>query len=243
VRELATLTRPNYALCIMGSTVLASNIAALRRSLGLNQASFAERVGTAQSYVSKWERGMQPNTRALAKMAEMARCSVEAFMDDAWKAPVKAEPRPVADLPPSRSADAGETVEIMAVDLSYAMGEGRSIDDYVEEEPFRFDLGFVRSISRSPPHRLRLARGLGDSMLPTLQTYDRVMVDTTQNRLQLDDRVYAISREGAGSIKRLRRAGPKRILVKSDNPAVDDYEVDEVELIIHGRVIWFARDL
>jgi phage repressor protein C with HTH and peptisase S24 domain len=147
------------------------------------------------------------------------------------------------DIPPTRSASGEDTVEILSLDLSYAMGDGTNIDDYVEEEPVRFDLGFIRQISRSPATRLRLARGIGDSMLPTLQSYDRVMIDTTQNMLKLDDRIYAISRFGAGSIKRLQAVGPSRILIKSDNPDIENVEVDAEDLIIHGRVIWFARDL
>lgn len=147
------------------------------------------------------------------------------------------------DMPPTRSADAGEIVEIVSLDLSYAMGDGTNIDDYVESEPVKFDYAFIRMITHSPPHRLRLAKGIGDSMFPTLHSTDRVMIDTTRNRLDLDDRIYAITRWGAGSIKRLRAIGPQRVLVLSDNPAVPDAEIDAENLIIHGRVIWFGREV
>lgn len=191
--------------------------------------------------------GIEPNKISLTRHGKRLFQGRELDRARAWLESIEAEDEkavhPTPDLPPIKSVGSGEVVELHAVDMSYAMGEGRNIDDYIESEPVAFDLALLRSITRAPPHRLRLARGVGDSMTPTLQSSDRVMIDTTQNMLKLDDRIYAISRFGAGSIKRLRTIGPGRILVKSDNPTVDDIEVDAQDLVIHGRVIWFARDV
>lgn len=147
------------------------------------------------------------------------------------------------DIPPTRLAGEDEVVELTRVDLSFSMGPGTEVDDYVEETPVRFDLAFIRQITRTPPDRLRLARGIGDSMFPTLLSSDNVMIDTTQRTLNLGDRIYAISLYGAAAIKRLRPIGPNRVLVVSDNPAVADQEIDAEDLVIAGRIIWFARDL
>jgi phage repressor protein C with HTH and peptisase S24 domain len=80
-------------------------------------------------------------------------------------------------------------------------------------------------------------------MFPTLLGNDSVLIDTTQKMLNLNDRVWAISLYGAAAIKRLRTIGPNRVLVISDNPAVENQEVDADDIIIGGRIIWFARDL
>lgn len=150
----------------------------------------------------------------------------------------------VADNSPTRSVDGGETAVITRLDLSLPMGPGATVDDYVEDEPIRFDLGYVRSFTRTPLHRLRIAQGVGDSMFPTLMTNDMVIIDTTQNQLLHSDRIYAASINGGAAIKRLRpTAGGRRILVVSDNKAIDAYEVDADEVVIWGRVIRFARDL
>ena len=150
----------------------------------------------------------------------------------------------VADQPTMRSADAGETVVIPRLDLSLPMGPGATVDDYVEEEPIAFDAGYVRSFTRTPPHRLRLASGAGDSMFPTLVPNDLVWIDTTQNQLLHSDRIYAASINGGATIKRLRpTAGGKRIVVISDNKTIEPYEVDAADVVIWGRVIRFARDL
>jgi phage repressor protein C with HTH and peptisase S24 domain len=114
----------------------------------------------------------------------------------------------------------------------------------VESEALQFDLGYIWSFTKTPPHRLRLAGGAGDSMFPTLVSNDLVWIDTTQNQLLHSDRIYAASINGGAAIKRLRPvAGGTRILVISDNKTVEAYEVDANEVVIWGRVIRFARDL
>jgi phage repressor protein C with HTH and peptisase S24 domain len=136
-----------------------------------------------------------------------------------------------------------DTVEIIALDLSLSMGPGTLIDDYVEGEPVKFGLGFVRNITRTTSDRLRLVRGIGDSMYPTLNGGDAIMIDTTQRSLSRQDGIYWVSIFGAAGIKRLRAVGAKKIMVISDNPTVPDYEVDANDVRIEGRAIWFARDL
>jgi hypothetical protein len=152
-------------------------------------------------------------------------------------------PRHTPDQPNIRTVDGNETVPIIKLDLSLPMGPGATVDDYIEEEPVTFDIGYVRSFTRTPPHRLRLARGVGDSMYPTLNSNDLVWIDSTQTRLNQADRVWAVSINGGAAIKRLRPLKGGRVLVISDNPTIDNYEVDADELIIGGRVIRFARDL
>jgi phage repressor protein C with HTH and peptisase S24 domain len=150
---------------------------------------------------------------------------------------------PEPDLPPSRSADAGETVQIIRLDLSLPMGPGATVDDYIESEPFTFDLAYVRSFSRTPAHRLRIATGVGDSMFPTLISNDLVWIDSTQNVLNQSDKIWAVSINGGAAIKRLRTLKGGRVGVISDNPLIENYEVDADEILIGGRVIRFGRDL
>ena len=51
---------------------LAARIRALRKSLGLSQASFASRVGVDQSNVSRWESGAPPDDAHIVRLAELA---------------------------------------------------------------------------------------------------------------------------------------------------------------------------
>lgn len=214
-----------------------------RQRAGLSKADFARGVGVHPTTYRAYESGQNGFAKLAAMFAKRLGVTAE-WLLEGGPLPEGHFPTPTPDIPPTRSAFRDdETVEIAQIDLSFAMGPGREIDDYIEQEPVKFDLGFVRSITRTPPSRLRLARGVGDSMFPTLQNNDRVMIDTTQRTLNLSDRVWAVSLYGAAAIKRLRTIGPNRVLVISDNVAVPDQEVDAEDLMIAGRVIWFARDL
>lgn len=144
--------------------------------------------------------------------------------------------------PPEPEPRDEETVDIMKLDLRFSMGPGSTIDDYIEETPVKFGIDYVRSFTRTPFERLRLAHGVGDSMFPTLQNSDLVWIDTTQRMLNLQDRIWAISLFGAAGIKRLRAVGNGKILVISDNKEIADQEVDADDLIIGGRVIRLNRD-
>jgi DNA-binding XRE family transcriptional regulator len=54
------------------SADLAMRIRALRKSLGLSQAGFAERIGVDQSNISRWENGAMPEDAHILQMAELA---------------------------------------------------------------------------------------------------------------------------------------------------------------------------
>lgn len=214
-----------------------NNVSFYRKQAGLSQTDLAERIGTTLNMLGKLERGDRTlDTDWLERIGRAL--SVEPHL---LLAPATAQ---VSDQLPTRSVDGGETAQLLRLDLSLPMGPGATVDDYVEDEPVEFDLGYLRAITRTPVHRLRLARGVGDSMFPTLQSSDEVLIDTTQNSLLHSDRIYAASINGGAAIKRLRPIeGGARVLVISDNKTIDAYPVDANEIMIWGRVIRFARDV
>jgi phage repressor protein C with HTH and peptisase S24 domain len=201
----------------------------------LSEAEWAVRAGVNRGFFTNLKnQPISPRSDTLRKvLAAIGR--TEADLYDTSRKP---------DLPMTRSVDAGETATLGRLDLSLPMGPGASVDDYVEDEPVIFDLGYLRAFTRTPAHRLKLARGVGDSMSPTILPNDEVLIDTTQNQLLHSDRVYAASINGGAAIKRLRPIeGGKRILVISDNKTIEAYAVDADEVRIWGRVIRFSRDL
>lgn len=210
--------------------------------VGKRPSRIATELGMAVTTLTRPANG-KATTRLGRKVLEALQAAFPAFPGWTEQLPTTA-PTAATDHLPSRSVDAGETVEIIRLDLSLPMGPGATVDDFVESEPVKFDLGYLRTFTRTPPHRLRLAGGAGDSMFPTLVPNDLVWIDTTQNQLLHADRIYAASINGGAAIKRLRpMAGGRRILVISDNKTVEPYEVDAEEVVIWGRVIRFARDL
>jgi transcriptional regulator with XRE-family HTH domain len=218
-----------------------NNIERLRKERGWSRPHLAGLMKTSYQQVEKLEKGERRLAQDWIDRAAAAfGVSPAAIISDTdGRTPVR-----TPDLPVAHSVDGGELVEIARLDLSLPMGPGATVDDFVESETIVFDAGYVRSFTRTPPHRLRLAGGAGDSMFPTLVPNDLVWIDTTQNDLLHADRIYAASINGGAAIKRLRPiAGGRRVLVISDNKAVESYEVDRSEVVIWGRVIRFARDL
>ena len=216
-------------------------------------AEFAEAARVNPTTYRAYENNQNGYAKLGASFAKLLGVSAEWLLEGGptpdSRVPEKLEPRSTRiDLAPdravTRSTDAGEIAEIIRLDLSLPMGPGATVDDFVEGEPLSFDLAYVRSFTRTPPHRLRLAAGAGDSMFPTLVPNDLVWIDTTQNQLLHSDRIYAASINGGAAIKRLRPvAAGRRVMIISDNKTVDPYEVDASEVLIWGRVIRFARDL
>lgn len=200
-------------------------------------ADFAREAGIKEVTYRAYENGQNGYAKHAASFAKRLKVSAEWLLEGVGTPPKH------PDQQSTQTIDAGETVEIVQLDLSLSMGPGTIIDDWTESEPVTFDLAFIRNITRSPPGRLRLVTGIGRSMEPTLQNGDTVMIDTLDRQLARQDGIYWVSIYGAAGIKRLRTIGQNRVLVISDNKDVDSQEVPLADLRIEGRAIWAARGL
>ena len=95
------------------------------------------------------------------------------------------------------------------------------------------------------PSHLALVKHVGDSMEPTLQHGDLVLIDLRANAV-LDDAIYALAVDDELRCKRLQRFVDGTVTVKSDNPNYDDQIVqppDLERLRIIGRVRWRGREM
>jgi phage repressor protein C with HTH and peptisase S24 domain len=85
----------------------------------------------------------------------------------------------------------------------------------------------------------------GDSMAPTLDDGDDILVDRGDAAASLRDGIYVLRLDGALNVKRLivDRAR-RRVSVKSDNPAYTSWPTLDLErLDVIGRVVWAGRRL
>lgn len=139
--------------------------------------------------------------------------------------------------------DRGDAVPVTALDLSLSMGPGTLIEEFIESEPVYMDLRLLQIITRTPSDRLRLVRGIGHSMEPTLRNGDQVLVDINDRQLSNLGGLYWIDYCGAHGIKRLQPAPRGKVWINSDNPVEPRIEADAEDVRIEGRVIWFAREL
>ncbi|MBU1564366.1 MAG: helix-turn-helix domain-containing protein [Proteobacteria bacterium] len=91
------------------------------------------------------------------------------------------------------------------------------------------------------PNKLVLMRITGDSMSPTIQANDTVLIDIGRRHI-IEGLIYAIRFDSTVMIKRLAFRPGGRILVISDNRTeYDAYEADMSDLHVLGQVIFFSR--
>jgi hypothetical protein len=115
----------------------------------------------------------------------------------------------------------------------------------VEERPTKgiaVDARCFREIGAQPPY-VSIIRIAGESMAPTLNHGDEVMVDHCDNMTKLRDGIYVLRREGVLIVKRVA-VGPQpgRFSISSDNSFYPSWADVEAELItVIGRVVWVSR--
>jgi phage repressor protein C with HTH and peptisase S24 domain len=98
-------------------------------------------------------------------------------------------------------------------------------------------------LTASAPAKLSIVRVEGDSMAPTLNAGDDILVDTGDAGDRLRDGIYVLRIDDSVVVKRLAlNPMGRRATIQSDNPAYADWPdcgLDEINCI--GRVIWSGR--
>lgn len=134
-----------------------------------------------------------------------------------------------------------DMVAVHEIDLAYGLG-GTYSDGHIDQQSQRFSRAWLESITRTPPSMLMMARGRGDSMQPTLQDDDIVLIDRSITHVREQDAIWALTIGDIAMIKRLRFRGD-RVLILSDNERVPVDEAHFEEVNIVGRVIFVGRRL
>lgn len=106
-----------------------------------------------------------------------------------------------------------------------------------------FEPRWLKSLTASPPNRLSIVRVEGDSMIPTLNPGDDVLVDLDDDGRRLRDGIYVLRFDDTLVVKRvaLNPLG-RTVTIQSDNPAYPDWPdcaLDKFDCV--GRVIWAGR--
>lgn len=134
-----------------------------------------------------------------------------------------------------------EIVEIEELDLTFGMGGGSYLDLPVKAKPRKFTRGWLRLFTQAPPVRIKIAQGIGDSMAPTIQNADLVIIDTADTRVKMGDQIWAVAYGETGLIKRLRPMPSGGVKIMSDNPLIGDEIAYDGELHVIGKVVAVVR--
>ena len=127
--------------------------------------------------------------------------------------------------------------------VTVSAGPGAFVTEEVGKPYFAFDERWLKALTPSGPANLSIVRVEGDSMAPTLNAGDDILVDLGDAGERLRDGIYVLRIDDALVVKRLA-LNPigRHVTIQSDNPAYPDWPdcgLDKINCI--GRVIWSGR--
>jgi phage repressor protein C with HTH and peptisase S24 domain len=154
-----------------------------------------------------------------------------------------AVPEALLGGPPENEEAPGGLVSVKRHAVTVSAGPGAVVAEEIGKPCFAFDERWLKSLTASRASELSIVRVEGDSMAPTLNAGDEILVDLGDGSERLRDGIYVLRIDDAVVVKRLA-LNPKgrRFTVQSDNPAYPDWpdcSLDQINCI--GRVIWAGR--
>jgi phage repressor protein C with HTH and peptisase S24 domain len=147
--------------------------------------------------------------------------------------------------PPQTEPPSSGLIPVNRVLVRASAGPGAVTESERGHAYFAFDDRWLRAITGSGAEQLSIIRVEGDSMAPTLNDGDDILVDRAECNEALRDGIYVLRVEDSLLVKRLAiHPLGKRVTVQSDNPAYPDWPdcgLEDVHCI--GRVIWAGRKI
>ena len=145
--------------------------------------------------------------------------------------------------PERAAADSAGLVPVMQSAVRASAGPGAIPADEASRPYFAFDTRWLKRLTGAPANDLSMIRVEGDSMAPTLNDGDDILIDRGACAQQLRDGIYVVRVDDSLMVKRLAiHPLGRRVTVQSDNPAYPDWPdcgLDDIHCI--GRVIWAGR--
>jgi phage repressor protein C with HTH and peptisase S24 domain len=223
-----------------------ANLDRLIRERGENYGAISRLIGRNSAYIQQFVKRGSPrkldeaDRRLLARYFGVAEALLGGPPERGqWPAPGRAP-----SLPPARLRDGrgGEMVAVPRLSLGASAGAGALDQDEGPAGAFAFDPRWLRALG-GRPDMLSIIRVDGESMAPTLNDGDDIMVDRADGAGRLRDGIYVLRMDDVLMVKRLaltpRRA---RVSIRSDNPLYPAWEdVDLASVALVGRVIWAGR--
>jgi phage repressor protein C with HTH and peptisase S24 domain len=145
--------------------------------------------------------------------------------------------------PPESEPSPTGLVSIKRHPVSVSAGPGAVVTEELGKPYFGFDERWLKGLTASQPSKLSIVRVEGDSMAPTLNAGDDILVDLGDAADRLRDGIYVLRIDDAVVVKRLAlNPRGRRVTVQSDNPAYPDWpDCSLADIKPIGRVIWAGR--
>jgi phage repressor protein C with HTH and peptisase S24 domain len=189
-------------------------------------ADLARAVGVSDNAIYKWVSGRgQPSMLNLVHLARAARVSIE------WLATGQESSRSAPAV-----GEAGEYVPPVRnparVSIARGSAQSRQIVDYLA-----FKEEWIRRRLESDRQNVMLLEAMSDSMSPTIDEGDLMLVDLQDPHFRFDG-VYLLRVGGELSVRRVQRRPDGKLMVRSDNPAYEPAVVAAEAVNVVGHVVW-----
>lgn len=136
-------------------------------------------------------------------------------------------------------------VPVPRLEVSASAGHGSFAEQEGAIAHMAFDPAWLRKITAAPAAELSIIRVQGDSMVPTLNDGDDILVDRSTGGRRLTDGIFVLRLEDTLMVKRFAlHPSDDTLTISSDNPAYPSWtncKRNSVNVI--GRVIWAGRRL
>ena len=219
-------------------TNIAQRLKARAFQLDMSPAAVAEASGLNRSFIYDIIRGksVRPTRSKLQKVADVLR------VDVAWL--IDGDGTLEGEEPKIYSPDT-TFVGISGVKAKASAGGGTIVhaEDEQVSKMYHFRQSWIENELDANAKQLRILRVTGDSMMPTLNDGDTILVD--MGRKSPYPPGLFVLHDGMGlmakRIEHIPSSEPPRISVTSDNPNYSPYEclLDEVNIV--GRIRWYGR--
>jgi len=203
--------------------------------------AWAKRVGIHSATFSRmWNEGVSPKADTLLYISEATGCSIDWLLTGKGTPYIEDTPLIIPSGNRSGVPDQGDFDYIPMVEASLSAGGGAFIESENVEGYYAFRKSWIKRVAASASD-LVLMRVIGDSMSPTIQDRDTVMIDTARKQIK-EGQIYAIRFDHTIMIKRLSFRPGGKIQVISDNKKdYEPYEATLADLHIIGQIIFFSR--
>ncbi|WP_172399757.1 XRE family transcriptional regulator [Geothermobacter hydrogeniphilus] len=201
---------------------------------GMQLSELAGRLGIHKNTMMNYEKGGRaPDADLLLKFLEIFPQTSPAWLLTGEGPMKKSDPLPDG------------FIMLPRYELSAETGHGRYVESEQIVDFVSFKDDWVHNYLRVPTKDLALITVKGDSMAPTLNAGDLILVDLRVSRIE-DSAVYVIEFDDALLVKRVQRKLDGSIVIKNDNPFYEPEILsnDQVAALrIVGRVIWTGKKM
>ena len=187
---------------------LINRLVTAHHKCGKTKREVAEEVGVSYNTIMKWFRVGSIARDNMAKLAKSLN------VDEAWLLSG-------AETTEVRGFDGDDATErdvmIAVYDIRLSAGDGAIMPEYIKtKNKLPFDRNWLQKHKLKPKY-LKVLAVAGDSMMPTMEDGDSVLIDTSKTNI-VDRKIYAVIIGGECKIKRLTQKFDGSVIVSSDNP-------------------------